>query len=97
MAEYIERERVLAIVGKMPLDWEYGQAVADIYDIIKNAPAADVAEVIRCRECVSCKHCYPAKAIDEEPIEGWRCERYGRYVKPDDFCSYGERRTKDDL
>ena len=43
---YIEREALLAIVGKMPLDWEYGKAVSDIYDIIKDATAADVAPVV---------------------------------------------------
>lgn len=46
---YIEREALLAVVGKMPLDWEYGKAVSDIYDIIKDAPAADVAPVVHGR------------------------------------------------
>ena len=44
MAEYIEREALLSIVGAMPLSWEYGKAVSDIYDIIKAQPAADVVE-----------------------------------------------------
>ena len=44
MKEYIDKEALLEIVGKMPLSWEYGKAVSDIYDIIKDNPAADVVE-----------------------------------------------------
>lgn len=47
MAEYIERAALLAIVGKMPLGWEYGRAVSDVYDIINAAPAADVVPAPR--------------------------------------------------
>lgn len=36
--DLISRSALLDIVGKMPLTYEYGQAVSDIYDIIKNAP-----------------------------------------------------------
>ena len=43
--EYIEREALLEIVGKMPLDWEYGQAVSDIWNIIKSMPAVDAIPV----------------------------------------------------
>lgn len=39
--DLISRESLLEIVGKMPIDWEYGKAVSDIYDIIQNAPAVD--------------------------------------------------------
>ena len=44
MKEYIDKEALLEIVGKMPLSWEYGKAVSDIYDIIKDHLAADVVE-----------------------------------------------------
>lgn len=46
--DLISREALLDIVGKMPLDWEYGKAVSDIYDIIKAAPAVD-AVVFPCK------------------------------------------------
>ena len=64
MADLIDREALMDIVGKMPLDWEYGKAVSDIYDIIKAAPAVDAVEVVRCKECrrrgndVECPMCY---------------------------------------
>lgn len=57
-----------------------------------NMPTADVVEVVRCRDCKRCNLCYPVKAIGEEASEGWNCMLYSRYVKPDDYCSCGERR-----
>lgn len=36
--DLISRKALLEVVGKMPLCWEYGQAVSDVYDIIKSMP-----------------------------------------------------------
>lgn len=47
--DLISREALLDIVGKMPLDWEYGKAVSDIYDIIKATPAVDAVPVVHGR------------------------------------------------
>ena len=59
----------------------------EIVDEIIHAPTVDAVEVVRCKDC---KHfgghgaCY-CHAADENgtPI----------FVREDDFCSYGERRT----
>jgi hypothetical protein len=53
---------------------------------------ADFVEVVRCKDCKCCEHSYPAKAIGEEALEGWYCNIFRQWRKPDDFCSYGERR-----
>ena len=84
--DLISREALLDIVGKMPLDWEYGKAVSDIYDIIKAAPAVDAVEVVRCKDCK-----YMEK-WDEIADNCYMCN-HGRTVRvrPDHFCSYGER------
>lgn len=52
---------------------------------IAEAPTVDAVEVVRCREC---KHCDP---------ENHHCDHYMGTAaplrrKPDDFCSYGERK-----
>lgn len=52
---------------------------------IVDAPTVDAVEVVRCREC---KHCDP---------ETYHCDHHMGTVaplrrKPDDFCSYGERK-----
>lgn len=53
--------------------------------IIELAPAADVVEVVRCRDCV-----HYQKGV---------CNHFGYYtyapdVDEDDFCSYGERKEQ---
>ena len=53
------------------------------------SPAADAVEVVRCKDC---NHCDP---------ENYHCDHYMGTVaplrrKPDDFCSYGERKEAAD-
>ena len=55
---------------------------------------AEVVPVVRCREC---KH-YKEHRTKKYGNLICRCTRMGKYdmdypVKPDDFCSYGERST----
>ncbi len=63
------------------------ESFVSIYELIKEAPAVDAVEVVRCKDCdhghgtsregiVYC--CYHGKMIQ---------------MKSSDFCSYGERRT----
>lgn len=90
MAEYIEREAALEICkteyqNRLRMHDYCRDAVAwDIGDEIKALPAADVAPVVRCRDC---KYSY-------EDIDGLTCI-YGPCVDctvPEDFyCKYGER------
>ena len=103
MAEYIERKALLASVES--IDWysvNRGKLTTgakssenalykanDIYAAIDNAPSADVAPVVRCKDC---KHCDP---------ENYHCDHHMGTAaplkrKPDDFCSYGERKEDSD-
>ena len=50
---------------------------------------------VLCKECKHCKIYYPEKQIGKEPTQGWYCKEHKSYRRPDDFCSYGERREKD--
>ena len=57
--------------------------------ILREAPTVDAVEVVRCKDC---NHCDP---------ENYHCDHYmGTVVplsrKPDDFCSYGERKDGDE-
>lgn len=57
---------------------------------IIDAPAADVVEVTRCKDC---KHC--AKNINWHGRKYWGCHRsYVEVyeVEPTHYCSYGERK-----
>ncbi len=77
--EYIERE---AVLEKTEIFDEYieGQDVyfefIDVKDV-KSIPAADVVEVVRCKDC---KHWF----------QGDCCML--RLPLPDDYCSYGEKK-----
>lgn len=103
MAEYIEREAVIKILNDEKLAYfncghiEKARGIAKVKDFLEYLPTADVvpkSEVIRCKDCINCDHCYPAKAIGEEAIEGWYCISHKRYVKPEDFCSFAELKKK---
>lgn len=86
MARLIDADKLLtnaiAITNsKGQVTWS---AVSTI-DIL-TAPTVDAVEVVRCRDC---KHyeIHKPKVLEN-------CERNGYIVpmKPDDFCSYGERK-----
>lgn len=102
MAEYIEREAVLALVRPdAPEDEKAAVTIATakklVRSIVRRAPAEDVVPVVRCRDCkyyrVSTmlapnKFCFRLKhPVEDRPI--------GYNFAPDDFCSYGERKEND--
>ena len=85
MSEYIEREALLKHAIALNNPHELGENVVPVSDI-EAAPAADVAEVVRCKDC---KHngtwqCH--MEYDEyHPEADIHHEMHG----DDDFCSYG--------
>lgn len=95
MAEYIERE---AAIESLPVEWD------SAVKALRNMPAADVAPVVRCKEC---EHAERYERTDG--TVGYYCghpqntftygERWDRAFKPakeaDDFCSSGERKDGD--
>lgn len=92
MGEYLKRE---ALLERAEYDNNYRLIIPA--EAIKAAPAADVAPVVRCRDCkyyrVSTmlapnKFCFRLKhPVEDRPI--------GYNFAPDDFCSYGERKEND--
>ena len=88
--EYIERGAAMDAILKQPPDAHYPEWYArDIREI----PAADVVEVVRCKDCKNYRY--------EKVLNYYECDIFmGAYeitgypTKPDDFCSYGERKTE---
>lgn len=76
MAEYIKRETLLE---RAEYDNNYRLIIPA--EAIKAAPAADVAPVVRCKNCRSYN----------KPKTGW-CEVHLDREHPDDFCGYGEQK-----
>lgn len=80
MAEYIERKKAInALIG-----WETEPTDEEIIYTLKSIPAADVAPVVRCKDC---KHRIGGNCYHEQwESDGVPC------TDDNDFCSYGERR-----
>ena len=55
---------------------------------LKRAPTVDAVEVVRCGECLMGQksHFSPSRLVCVNDS--------GKYKKPDDYCSYGERRER---
>lgn len=92
MAEYIERAAIMEFpIRKDRCDKEHANehfifGIESVLEYVENLPAADVAPVVRCKDC---KHHYDCGVHF--------CDRLGMDC-PDDsdfFCSYGERKDGD--
>lgn len=79
------KDILTAGIGKTII--EYSES--DIGNMIRKRPTVDAVEVIRCREC---KHCDPENHHCDHPMS--TSAPLSR--KPDDFCSYGERKEGTD-
>lgn len=80
--EYIRRAEALEITTRTCGD--YAAAFAEI----RKLPAADVAEVVRCKDC---KHLVNATINANGFLI---CEISDMEIAPEDFCSRGERREE---
>ncbi len=77
--EYIERDKTLLSIMQNGTD-------AGTVGVIMNLPTADVAEVVRCRDCVFNQRERGNGMID--------CYKSIRLVAPDHFCGYGKRKEE---
>ena len=94
MAEYIEREALkkeLQKKAELSRKARYTLIEEDFVDIINDMPSADVAEVVRCKDC---------KYFTDEGDGLSYCEYHtdnagycddACWVAENDFCSYGAR------
>ena len=81
MPEYIKREAALMKLMQDGCSAKNLQSISDM-------PAADVAPVVRCKDC---KHLVNATVNGNGFLI---CDISDMETAPDDFCSYGERRDK---
>lgn len=112
MAEYIDRDAVYTAFANACTDvleraseivYISGYSYEHVIEILDDIPAADVAPVVRCKDCERAE-----RYERMDGIAGYYCghpqniftygERWDRVFTPvkeaDDFCSYGAR--KDD-
>lgn len=93
--EYIEREAANKAIELLRQELEiddadaaYNDALIDCRYDIAHIPAADVVEVVRCKDC---RYAY-------DSVGGWCCSRgvcVDCIVREDFFCADGERKDGD--
>lgn len=86
MAEYIEREDAINFVKKYTPTIDGETTMQCVETALKHAPASDVVEVVRCKDC---------QYLMDKNGSCW-CEEHSDgfgshivYVDKDDFCSFG--------
>lgn len=86
MDDYIKRSDALELsrIYFSPDLWEEAVPVR----AIRNIPSADVAEVVRCKDCKNNYVTTHNHGKQDDP----RCDFTDRHLSLDDFCSRGERR-----
>lgn len=110
MDEFISRKAAIAYIREQSEECQkafeelggesgiYADAYNDLAEDFYSIPAADVAPVVRCKDCKHYRNysnglCY----LHTEPktnARGYSGEAV--CVEPDDFCSYGERKDEAD-
>lgn len=99
MSEYIECEATIKRIEEIPAhfnssDIRYGIELA--IQAIKAPPTADVVEVVRCKDCAHIKQSISPLCPE---TNCFICDNpYGlkANVNENDFCSYGERKDRND-
>lgn len=86
--EYIEREAL-----KRDLIDHRNFYPAIVKNAIESAPAADVVEVVRCKDCQYCVERH-YEEDGEQPYIKLTCKWSSYSHSPNDFCSYGERKEQ---
>ena len=88
--EYIRRSDALKGVELFQCGWAEIEAVQT--DYIERLPAADVAPVVRCKDCNHYDMGVCLKIYSDGSVHpaAWQSR------KPEDFCSYGERKDNDE-
>lgn len=89
MAEYIEREAVIAEFKRLTLGENslIERVFADgVYAVLETFPASEVSKIVRCGECKHWK-------INPNNLYGGQC-RFSECASIDHFCSRGERKER---
>ena len=85
MKEYIERADAINLL------WLFAdESCASVVSDFENLPAADVAEVVRCKDC---QYYQDAKTNKKGFLI---CPASGMEITETDYCSYGARMDKED-
>lgn len=98
MAKYINREELVEWLKRIPLkDLSDGLGLCrvimeeDFKRAIRTIPDGAIVDLEPVVRCMDCKHCDPENYHCDHPMGTAAPLKR----KPDDFCSYGERKDSD--
>lgn len=77
MDDLISRKALLEIVGEMPTVWEYGNAVIDIYRIIKGQPAVDAVPIKPLSVWLAGYAMPPKYTVETNPVDSAKARAEG--------------------
>lgn len=84
MARYIDTSKV-----HIPKGFFNDLNVPKLLDWLNSQPTVDVVPVVRCCNCI-----HLIATIDKETYCDFHSTNWDKfYVRPDDYCSYGERKV----
>lgn len=92
---YVDIEKVLE-TAKDGHHSDFGRSMADLTslrEVLEDTPAADVVEVVRCKDCKHGVHvtvCY-----NNVPSAFYRCELGNESCNKDYYCRYGKRKDEE--
>ena len=66
----------------------YGTSLSCEECVVKETPTVDAVPVVRCRKCIHYEMGVCLKIYDDGAASSYAWQKR----KPDDFCSYGERK-----
>lgn len=88
--EYIDRSELIKVIGTDTAPF----TTSMVFRHIRNAPAADVVEVVRCRDCKWFNHYTMECESDDVATDHEDGASFSINFGPDDFCSYGQRKIE---
>ena len=89
MKRYIDANKITLRLERFEDEDGLLVPVASVKKAISQTPTEDVVDVVRCKDCKSCR-----RQSDQFGNIEYYCQKMNlhRYVSPCDFCSHGERR-----
>lgn len=102
MPEYIERESLVEDIKQYcharidndaiaKMGYDFVKEMGLIQRIIEKAPAADVVEVVRCKDCEYGEADYGWDGKIITPFQ-YRCNYEDTWNRPDHYCGYGKKK-----
>lgn len=96
MSRYVDLDKVKEVIFKIMSDRKVVHKHRALNRNIKQLPIADVAEMVRCKDCeevVRCKDC--EIATKDIMCDGWYyCNNNKMTHNPSHFCGYGKKRKE---